>query len=277
MSEQLKRLLFIVAIFLPILIWPFCQVDINKPFQYAVPVLFKLGIIESSAYYGFIHLFSVLPVFLLSFDKKVRFYKSWKNLFPALGLVGMAFVVWDILFTKWNVWGFNESYFLGPKIFGLPVEEILFFVSIPFASLFVHACLIAYFPKDNLKKWDALISWILGLGLVTVGLWNFDRVYTSTSFLTAGVGMIVHYHLFENKYRTLFYRSFLIVLFPFIIVDGALTGWFSNAPIVLYNTDEFLGIRFGSVPLEDAIYGFFLLLLVTTFQDWFVTVKPSRT
>ncbi len=276
MSEFTKRTLFLIAFLLPILIWPFCKVDLGVPFQFDVPSLQQINLFESNAFYLYIHLFSVIPVFLLSFDKKVGFYKSWKKLFPAIFIVGIGFVVWDVLFTYWNVWGFNKAYFLGIEFFGLPVEELLFFVSIPFASLFIHECMIAYFPNDSLRKMDGTISLLLSLGLITLGILHFDRIYTSTTCLTTGLAIGAHFLFFENKYRTLFYRSFVIVLIPFIIVDGALTGWFTKAPIVLYNPEEFLGLRIGAVPVEDAIYGLLLLLLITTFQDWLVGPKPSK-
>jgi len=275
MSEQLKRIIFFIAFLIPLVIWPFCQVDSTEPFQFIVPSLIQINALETSFFYWFIHLFSVIPVFFLSFDKKVGFYKSWKSLFPAILLISFGFIIWDVLFTKWNVWGFNEKYFVGLEFLGLPIEELLFFVSIPFASLFVHACMVAYFPKDNFKNYDLPISLMLSLSLILLGLFNFDRIYTSTTCLLTGGAIGAHFLLFENTYRTLFYRSFLIILIPFIIVDGALTGWFTKEPVVLYNASEFLGLRIGTVPIEDAIYGLLLLLLIATLQNWFIPSKVN--
>ena len=138
MSQQLRRILFCLAFLIPFLIWPFCRIDLNKDFQFEVPTLIEVSLFENQCYYLYIHLFSIVPVFLLSFDEKVGFYKSWKKLFPAILLIGFIFIVWDVLFTAWNVWGFNDSYFLGVEFLGLPLEELLFFVSIPFALSLIH-------------------------------------------------------------------------------------------------------------------------------------------
>jgi hypothetical protein len=37
---------------------------------------------------------------LLSFDKKVAFYKSWKFLFPAMVLPALFYIIWDCWFTS---------------------------------------------------------------------------------------------------------------------------------------------------------------------------------
>ncbi len=50
---------------------------------------------------------------ILSFDKKVTFYKKWKFLFPAMLLPATFYIAWDIWFTKMGVWSFNEKYIAG--------------------------------------------------------------------------------------------------------------------------------------------------------------------
>jgi hypothetical protein len=35
---------------------------------------------------------------------------------------------------------------------GLPLEECLFFLTVPYASVFIYACLKAYFTTDYLAK-----------------------------------------------------------------------------------------------------------------------------
>ena len=87
----------------------------------------------------------ILP-FLLSFDKKVAFYKSWKYLVPSILLAMAVFIPWDIYFTWRKVWGFSDEYLSGVKLWHLPLEEWLFFVVIPYASVFTFDVVKAYFP-----------------------------------------------------------------------------------------------------------------------------------
>jgi len=60
----------------------------------------------------------------------------------------------------------------------------------------------------------------------------------------------------------------LVFLIHFLLVDGVLRGGFTKEPIVLYNPEEYMGIRILSVPFEDAVYGFLLLFGVCYWLEW---------
>ncbi|HET9486859.1 MAG TPA: lycopene cyclase domain-containing protein, partial [Chryseosolibacter sp.] len=66
-----------------------------------------------------------------------------------------------------------------------------------------------------------------------------------------------------------FYFAFGVILIPFFIVNGILTGSFIDEPVVWYNNTENLGIRLGTVPLEDVVYGMLMLLVpITIWEKW---------
>jgi lycopene cyclase domain-containing protein len=56
-----------------------------------------------------------------------------------------------------------------------------------------------------------------------------------------------------------FYFSYLIILIPFLIVNGILTGAFTPSPVVWYNDSENLGLRIITIPIEDLGYAFTML------------------
>ena len=73
-----------------------------------------------------------------------------------------------------------------------------------------------------------------------------------------------------------FYRAYLVSLIPFFIVNGLLTC----IPVVTYNNNENLGIRLGTIPVEDTIYLLLLLLMNIVIYEFFKkillpNVKPS--
>jgi lycopene cyclase domain-containing protein len=231
--------------------------------------------LETHWTYAYLHVFTFLPVFCLSFDKKVAFYKEWKYLFPAILIMGIFFVVWDSNFGYRGVWGFNYDYLSGGSFLGLPWEEVLFFVTVPYASIFIYACLEAYFPKDALAPYDRGIGWVLIPLFLIIGLWNYQRMYTATTFILTGGYLGYQYLYYGNQFRTRFYRSFLIVLIPFLIVNGVLTGGFTLHPVIVYNPEEFLGIRIITIPIEDAVYGFLHLFGTAYWYHWFKQRKTT--
>ena len=235
----------------------------------SVDNLISVSFFETPLLYGYLHIFTFVPVFLLSFDRRVRYFKSWPALIKAIAIVGVVFIVWDIFFTHIDVWGFNEDYFLGYSFFGLPIEECLFFLIIPFSTVFIYECLNYYFPKDLLAPYDREMTTILVLIFLSVGLFNHSRLYTATTFLLTGGVLLFHYLTIPNHYRTLFYRTYLLSLIPFFLVNGVLTGGYTEAPVVMYNPEEFMGFRLGAVPLEDAVYSFLLLLGIISLFEYF--------
>jgi len=58
-----------------------------------------------------------------------------------------------------------------------------------------------------------------------------------------------------------FYLTFLVMLIPFFIVNGILTGTGIENEVVWYNNDENLGIRMLTIPVEDSVFAFSLILL----------------
>lgn len=219
------------------------------------------------SYYLLINLASIIIPFVAGFDSRLRFYDKWKFLFPAMIATMAIFVPWDIVKTDLGVWGFNPDYILGAYFYNLPIEEILFFIAIPYACIFTYHSLGFFLKKESFNSSAKYISIILGMLLLFVAAINYGRIYTFITFLVTGVFLIIHCLFLKPVYLGRFYISFLIILLPFFIVDGALTGLFTANPVVWYNNSENLGIRVGTIPVEDFVYGLLLLLMNTTFYE----------
>lgn len=212
--------------------------------------------------YLIINILAVLPPFLLSFDKKVAFYKNFYRLFPSLLITAFIFIVWDIFFTKHGVWGFNPRYLTGINIVNLPVEEVLFFFTIPYACIFTYEVYMAYFPDYGFRiRRTNMIAIVLSILLFILGIIHLDNLYTSITFIFTGAMLIISKLLRSAVFLRYFFPSYLIILIPFLIVNGLLTGTMLEAPIVWYNEEEIIGIRILTIPVEDSVYGFVLLYI----------------
>lgn len=227
--------------------------------------------------YLLINLFSISIPFIASFDKRLNFYKSWKHFFPGMLITLVVFISWDIYFTHIGIWGFNPEYLSRINLVNLPIEEWMFFISIPYACVFTYEALNYLIRKDYLKKYAKIISWVLVVLFLTVGFLNLDKSYTSVTFISTAVFILLHLMVFKSTYLGRFYFTYAIILIPFFIVNGILTGSFIEGEVVWYNNAENLGIRLFTIPIEDSIYGLLLILMNITFLEWFKRKANSIT
>lgn len=211
--------------------------------------------------YLWVNLLSISVPFLVSFHPRSKLYKDWGSLFLAIFLAMTPYVVWDIIFTEKGFWGFNEAYLSGHYIFGLPIEEWLFFICIPYACVFTHYALLELNKKFILEeKLTKYISFFLMFVFAVALIFNFSKAYTSLDMVFALI-ILALVLKFNFKLLQHFYITFMFMLIPFLIVNGVLTGTGIENEIVWYNDAENLAIRVLTIPIEDFVYAFSLLLL----------------
>ena len=211
--------------------------------------------------YLILNITSFIIPFLYSFEPRMKYINRWKAVFSAILITVVFFIVWDIIFAKIGVWSFNPRYHSGVDFFGLPIEEWLFFVCIPYASIFIHFAFQYFFPKLALTDQTVrIIYWILILILIPTIVIHYDKWYTLVNYSL--LVLVLTYSVFKAPpILNTFFITFLIVLVPFSIVNGILTGSFIEEPVVSYNNAENLGIRLGTIPIEDVGYAFSMLLM----------------
>ncbi len=202
---------------------------------------------------------------LFSLTKWFPFQREWKYFFPACAAMAAFFLVWDVWFTKMGIWGFNEIHLLGAMLFGLPIEEYLFFLCIPYACLFTYFVLRQRLP--DLRMRSRYILGGLAIILLIGGAFSFGLWYTSLTFLLLGSFLLVLLYR-RVTYLDHFLLMYLIILVPFFIVNGILTGSWIEQEVVWYNDSENLGIRLGTIPIEDTMYGMLMLLMTVAGMEW---------
>lgn len=210
--------------------------------------------------YLLINFFTVIICFIFSFHPKIRFDRYFSPFLKASLLVAIAFILWDAYFTSIGVWWFNDTYLLGFRLLGLPIEEWLFFICIPFACIYTYFCLDKFFDLGWKQQTTHYFTWVAIIGFALIALLHSDKIYPFITFTSTACTLV--YLRFIAKVDWIDKVSFVygILLLPFFIVNGVLTGTGLEQPIVNYNSNELLDIRVFTVPIEDAVYGFELVL-----------------
>ena len=110
-----------------------------------------------------------------------------------------------------------------------------------------------------------IISNLIIIASIFILIFYHHRLYTRVTFTLLAFLVIWYQFIFKARWLNRFYIAFLVALAPFYIINGILT----DLPVVLYNNAENLGVRIGTIPVEDHFYCMALLLMNTGFFEYF--------
>jgi len=221
--------------------------------------------------YLLINLFTVLIPAVRSAEPELRFYHKLKYFLPGMIFTAIFFIVWDYFKTRAGVWGFNDKYILGIKFFGLPVEELLFFVTVPYACTFTYEAISHFFGSkipENKVRW---FVWLISVSAIITSFFAIGKAYTFSVLFIGGLMFPIVSWLMPGNSLNVFFITYIISLIPMAVVNGLLT----SLPVVTYDNTQNLGIRIGSIPVEDFIYAAILLAMNISLYQWQKNGKPQ--
>lgn len=218
--------------------------------------------------YGWILLGTVLFPLIFSFEKRIAFYRRWPPILGTAVVVSVPFLAWDAAATLRGDWSFASAHVSGWSWFGLPLEEYLFFIAVPFSCQLIFAAVLRETSKTvRIVRWP----WFAAAGtawLLAVLVW--PRTYSAVVLVFLGAFLLAAPLLWK---RTFFTRAFwwtqLLCVLPFLVVDGVLTG----LPVVSYRESSIVGIHLLSIPLEDLVYSFVLVGMNVCVSEGFRRAK----
>lgn len=210
---------------------------------------------------------------IFSFVWKFKYYKFYKPLGASILIVGGSYIIWDAFVTSRGDWWFNYEYLSGPKILGLPIEEILFFIVVPYACIFIYENLVYFVGDKEIKfnKWFYLGIFII---FVIIGIIFYRQEYTILAMFSVALFFLLCAFLYPQVLKSRLYWMYLILSFiPFIIFNYFLTSLI----VVYYNPEAIWGIRLTTIPLEDFFYNFsmlsFYLIVYIYFKNRWIDKK----
>ena len=188
-------------------------------------------------------------------------------------LPALFYIVWDMFFTNLQVWFFNKQYVVTETfIYNLPLEEVLFFFIVPYCCTFIYECIRYYFPKIKTTKASDTFLFFLGVALLVFSFFTHHLYYTfyTCIFLSGFIFIFFIFRKYFVSFNTkVFLIAYIIILIPFLIVNGFLTG----IPVITYNNAQNLAIRIYTIPIEDIFYG--MLLVMTNIVGYERLLKRS--
>jgi lycopene cyclase domain-containing protein len=205
--------------------------------------------------YLVINLCVFLPLFIGSYFGWLGI-KVGKQILYSYLLVSLPFIIWDIIVTRLGHWSFSQNYTLGLSIAGIPFEEILFFLTVPYGCIYVWEALKKYKNNEKLvTKSIAILATLLlslfGFLLLIIG-GGYSHIAGALLILTSLTG---YYMGWFSRYDFWLFQVVLYCLFiGFNLILTAL-------PIVTYSSDAITGLRFITIPIEDFAYNFILINL----------------
>ncbi|HCY75465.1 MAG TPA: lycopene cyclase domain-containing protein [Ignavibacteriales bacterium] len=211
-------------------------------------------------------LINILIIFfplILSFDKNLKFYKKVPYVLQSIAFISTAYIVWDVIATERGDWAFSPEHLIGFYILGLPLEEILFFITVPYACIFIFET-VSFYVKEKKLNFNKKLSIIPAVILIVLGIIFYDQNYTFTVSIFVAAFFIGAVLFNEQLLASRnFWITILISFLPFLIVNYFLT----SIPVVTYNETAFSGKRFITIPYEDFLYSFSMISLWILFYE----------
>ena len=193
----------------------------------------------------------------VQFNRHIKYVSHWRTKLLTNGIVMIPYIIWDVLVTG-SHWRFNEAYTLDFRLLGLPIEEWLFFLTVPFG------CLLVWETLPHTDQWlthlKSLrhIRTVLSLALPT-GVWigSTGKQYTGLVILCFGLVAVADILLKTDLLLQRKTYLYLAIVAGLILVFN---GYLTARPIVLYGETSQSGYRILTIPVEDFGYGFTLML-----------------
>lgn len=227
--------------------------------------------------YLWINLGAFIVPFLFSFHPRLRFDRQWHAAVPAILGMMLLFIPWDAWATARGIWGFHAAHLVGYSLLGLPIEEWLFFICIPYACLFTYHCFKVLGVQDHLGLNARVITRVLIAGSAMIAVFYADQLYTCITFGLLAFFLLMVTLWTKAEWAGRAYFAYAVLLLPFLVVNGLLTGTGLEEPVVWYNGSQIWGVRIATIPLEDVFYGLLMFMLSVWLYERRLNKGTSRT
>lgn len=225
------------------------------------------------SFYLYLNLAIVGLPLALSFDRRLRFYSKAKPLLITMLLVGFLFVGWDVFATYRGHWSFNPSYVNETRLLGLPLEEMLFFVTVPYSCLLVFESIKHFLGDARLFPPRKSPFAVAGVVVAALSFGFLDKEYTFLAILSVGLTLLVvsiaHIEIFSSRAYWTYIAATLVLFFIFNFI-------LTSIPVVEYSSSAICNVRVTTIPLEDFLFNFSMLTGYLTVYLWASQIQDQK-
>ena len=209
--------------------------------------------------YLLINLFIILGPLILSFEKGLYFWGKIKYVIFAILASNLIFITWDAIATYLGHWNFSGDHITGLHLGNLPIEEVLFFFTANYATLFMYEVFVER-VKPSMKSMDSnkvhyfhiFLLFLFIVLLLYLGAGGYTAIALSLTVLFLLIETLIPFYARIEK----FYIYLLSIFIVFLIFNSILTG----IPIVSYDPAAIVGFRLGTIPAEDVFFNYLMVL-----------------
>ncbi len=212
--------------------------------------------------YSLIALAVLAGPFAASFEAKVHFWTHWPAVGLASAITGFLYLFWDSLVVRRGDWKFNPEFTGTFRLFYLPVGEFFFFITVPYACLFLFEVVRAWFSPVVFANVNP-ISLFAGSLVFVVAAWIVRRLAYTVLAMGSVAIFLSTMALAQPALMgvSTFWIWLALCFVAFVVVDGIYTA----LPTIWYNPKAIVGLRIGTIPLEDFFYNLSYLGLTLCF------------
>lgn len=200
-----------------------------------------------------------------SFEKTINFRQFWREAF--FGIVGslIVYVLWDSSVTNRH-WYFNTPYMLDFRLLKLPIEEWLFFITVPYACLFVREVLKLVVKNSQKRELEWVRAGMFALLPFGVLIFQSGKEYTGLVLIAFGVVAFLDRQLRTNTLLQTRTYIFLASVIGFTLVFNM---YLTARPLLIYAPAYQLDFRVITIPIEDFGYGLTHIALCNVIYEYF--------
>src|SRR6476660_2994724 len=104
----------------------------------------------------------------------------------------------------------------------LPIEEVLFFICIPFSCVFTYHCLTQFYAFSWKPQIENLVVILLAIVLFFIGICYYQKAYTAATFLSLSIVLLLLQFIARVNWIGKLLSIYPVLLIPFFIVNGIL-------------------------------------------------------